>query len=403
MKSLINSEKIFYGLLGIATAIIPMPGNSLSSISMILLVVCWLFFTTSLAQKAIELKENSRYLLVMTIPLLLAVVGLIYTDNLSYGLVKLQLLLPFLVFPLILFSIKHPKNTYRFVLYCFSFGTFMAAAIGVGRAFYYRLNSLGDYFYYARFSELVDKHTTYFSLFIVISCLFIISELIKSKLKWMVGLIALTFFFFVLYVTSARISIVALILGIIILILTEVKSQYKWLSIILPLLLIGFYSLPNFQKRFEPSETEKGEVHDFEFRKDHWKSVLETIEYNPILIGKGTGGDRDFLYDTYKKYQLTSAYELEYNAHNQYLEFTLDFGLIGLLCFVLMLSYLSYSFIKTKNTLAFTILAVFMVYFLTESLFQRHDGVVVFSLIISLLLARGKKDSSIKNTFDNIK
>lgn len=322
----------------------------------------------------------------MIIPFLLAVLGLIYTDNPGYGLKKVQLLLPFLIFPLVLFSIPLVKNSTRFVLYCFAFGTFSAAAIGIGRAAYYRWNSLGNYFYYERFSELVDKHTTYFSLFIVISCLFLLSELIKTKLKWIIGLPVLSFFFFVLYVTSARISIVALAIGMLILVLMLVKSRLKWLGLLFPVLLMGLYSMPNFQKRFQPNETEIGQVSDFEFRKNHWKSVIETIEHNSLLFGKGTGGNRDFLYQTYEKYKLTSAYELKYNAHNQYMEMALDYGIIGLILFIFMLGYLTYSLFKSKNALALALLLVFMIFFITESLFQRHDGVVVFSLVINLFL-----------------
>lgn len=387
-RTKIYQQKVFYALLGIVAAVIPMPGNAFSSISIILLSVWWLFFTKP---KLRELKGGFTLIFVLSIPFLLTLLGLIYTDDLNYGLKKLQLVLPFVIFPLIIFSSNLSNAVVRFVLYCFSLGTFLATLIGVLRASYFRLNDLGNYFYYQRFSELVDKHTTYLSLFVVISCLFVFHEMLQKRLKIIYGVLILMFFFFVLYVASTRISIVALLVGMSYVFFREIKSKLKWLVLIFPLVLAGFYSLPNFQKRFELNVTEKGAIDDVQFRSEHWQSVVETIEQNSILFGSGSGSKRDFLYDTYRKHKLTSAYELEYNAHNQYLEIVLDFGLIGLIAFLVMLIYLAWTFLKHNDSLAFGLFLVFCIFFLTESLLQRHDGVVVFSLFMSLFLLSQKK------------
>ena len=332
---MINKDKIFYALLGVSAATIPMPGIALSSILVILLVFWWLFFTNSIQEKINELKKSSKEVILLNIPFALTLLGLIYTDDLSGALSKTQLLLPFLVFPLIFFSFRLSKSTIRFVFYCFSLGTLLSALIGVLRASYFRWNNLGDYFYYHNFSVLVDKHTTYFSLFVVLSFLFIFREVLKSRIKYFYGSLILIFFILVLYITSVRISIIALMLGMIFIVFKEVQSKFKWLILLFPFILLSFYFSPNFQKRFDLSDTEKGELHDFQFRKEHWQSVMETIHNNSILFGNGSGSSRDFLYETYRKYHLTSAYELEYNAHNQFLEFILDFGLIGFFAFLI--------------------------------------------------------------------
>src|SRR5690606_34312666 len=239
---------------------------------------------------------------------------------------------------------------------------------------------------YARFAELVDKHTTYFSLFIVLSFLFLLNEVLNRKLKGYYFFPVAIFWLLTLYVVSARISIVALAIGSLFLLLLNLKTRLKWILILLPILGIGIFALPNFQKRFELNQTEIGQLSDKEFRTLHWKSVIETIQHSPILIGSGTGSDRDFLYDTYRKYHLTSAYELEYNAHNQYLEIVLDYGLIGLLIFLFMLAFFSYSFLRNKNYFELIAIGVFIIYFCTESVFQRYDGAVTFSLLISVCI-----------------
>lgn len=387
MKDRVKIEKVFYWLLGMTAAAIPMPGNQYSSITIILLFICWLF-VNPFRQKLDLLKKNRFYFLVLTMPLVLAILGLIYTDDFQNGLRRCEILLPFLVIPLILFSTPIQKNTTRFALYCFGFGTLMASLFGVIKALYYRFNDLGNYFYYERFSELVDKHTTYFSLFLVVSILFLLNEILKSKIKWFLGLIIILFFLFVLYVTSTRISIIALAAGALIMVLIQVKYRIKWVGFIFALLILGFFALPNFQKRFDLNQTEAGTVNDYDFRELHWKSVFETIRHNSVLFGKGTGGNRDFLYDTYKKYKLTSAYQLEYNAHNQFLEIVLDYGLIGIIVFIFMIASLIFSFYKSKSSLSISLFCVFLVYFLTESLLQRQDGVVCFVLFVTLLTVK---------------
>jgi|SRR5690554_3947039 len=379
----LNKEQINYWLLGISSAIIPMPGNNFSSLALILLVVFCLL-SGDYRLKFQNLKKNKFNLLLLCIPFVLAIVGLTYTDNLTYGFRKVQMLLPFLLYPLVLFSMNPNPFVKRFVFYCFSFGTLLASLMGMGKALYFRLNHLGDYFYYARFSELVDKHTTYFSLFIVLSFLFLLHEFLNRKLKWYYFSIVAIFWLITLYVVSARISIVGLAIGSVLILYFKLKTRLKWILLMLPILFIGLFALPNFQKRFELNQTEVGQMSDREFRTLHWKSVLETIQHNPILIGSGTGSDRGFLYDTYRNYHLTSAYELEYNAHNQFMEIALDYGLLGFLAFMFMLVNVLYSSFKVRNYFGLIVSLVFVVYFCTESIFQRYDGVVAFSLLISI-------------------
>ena len=135
------------------------------------------------------------------------------------------------------------------------------------------------------------------------------------------------------------------------------------------------------------------------FRELHWKAVLETIAQNNLLIGYGTRSHRDFLYNKYKDYGLTSAYKEDYNAHNQYLEVFLEFGLLGFILFLSMILYLLWIFNKNKDFSALSILLVFLIYMLTESIFQRHSGIVIFSFLIALYLNENisKKKANLLN------
>ena len=380
-----NTDKFFYWILGVTAAVIPLPANNFSSISIILLILFWIFYK-SVKDKVEILRANRSLFLVICIPFFMQVFGLIYTDQFYKGVLMAQLALPFLIYSLIIYSVKIDRKTTRFVLTYFALGTFVASLLGMGKAIYYKVNFLGDYFFYSRFSELLGKHTTTFSLFVVVSMLFLVYEGISKHRRWLVITPFLIFFLVALYFISTRISIIALGMGVMVLVFTEVKGKTKWLGFVVPLLLVGLYAMPNFQKRFEPSGTEKGDVSDIEFRKYHWKAVYETIEHHPILFGAGSGSNRDYLYDRYRDYQLTSAYELKYNAHNQFLEYALDLGIMGLLGFVFMLGYIGNRLRLDKNGLGLGMLTMFITYFLTESVFMNQSGVVTFSLLMTLLL-----------------
>ena len=132
--------------------------------------------------------------------------------------------------------------------------------------------------------------------------------------------------------------------------------------------------------------TEVGAMDGLDFRKEHWLSVLETIKYNGLLFGGGTGNDRNFLFNQYKDRKLTSAYIEEYNAHNQYLEIILDYGLFGFACFTFLLLYIYYYQLKYKDVLTLLILNTFVIFFMTESLLNRQSGIMLFAILTTLIM-----------------
>lgn len=381
-----DREKLFYWLLGMSAAAVALPSNNYGAISMVFLFTYWLIYKPLMPRIHFLLQEKWAFI-VLSIPFLIQVFGLVYTNEPYKGILAAQLSLPFIVYALLMFSALYDKELSRFVLKWFFMGTLIASMMGLTKAIYYKLNNLGDYFFYSRFSELLGKHTTSFSLFIVLSMLFLMHEAIKGRRKWRVVVPILLFFILMLYFISTRISIIGLGTGMAVLLLMNVKRKRKWLALSVPILVLGLFAMPNFQKRFEPSGTEIGQISDVEFRKYHWKSVIETIQSRPLLLGTGSGSDRAFLFEKYKYYRLTSAYELNYNAHNQFLEYLLDFGLLGLFSILTLLSYLYRRMIKDKNGLGLSMLSVFTIYFITESLFSTQAGVVTFALIMSVLLA----------------
>ena len=382
----ILKQQVFYWLLAMVAITLPFPGDSLNSQAIILLVVYWLFYNP-LREKLQLLKENKVLFLLLSIPFWLAVIGLTYSTDFGGAIRGVELRIPFLVFPLILSTVKLAFESTRYALRQLLWATLAATIFAIIKVGYFKINDLGDYFYYDKFSEFLEKHTTYFSLIVVTCMLYCLNEFFQSKRKKYFSLAVYVFFIFVLYILSVRISIIAILIGTVIILLYRLTLKYKIIGIVTIVLLAGsIYFTPNFQKRFEPSTTESLKIDDIEFRRLHWKSVLETISYNGIFIGNGTRGNRDYLYSKYQEFGITSAHEEAYNAHNQYLEILMEQGVLGLLPFLLLLFFLTRSAIKSKDALGISILAVFVLYMLTESILERQSGIVLFSYLTTLFI-----------------
>lgn len=386
LKNELLRERIFYWLLAFCLISLPFPDYSFNSQAIIAFFVYWLFYNSFSEKKELFLQNKLPILLLSSlfcVPLL----GLIYTNNLEAAIDELRIKLPFLIFPIILLTVRL-KDCRPFAMNQFLFGVLAASLLALAKVGYFKINNLGNYFYYSKFSEFLDKHTTYFSLFVVICLLWLLWLFIYRKANKLLLIIEGLALFYIFYLLSVRVSIIALAVGSLIIILSSIVSTWKriLILIIVPILLGSIYFTPYFQKRFDPSTTETAQISDMEFREMHWKAVLETINHNNLLIGYGTRSQRDFLYNKYKEYGLTSAYKEGYNAHNQYLEVYLEFGLIGFIIFLSLILYLLWVFKKNEDYFALSILLVFLVYMLTESIFQRHSGIVIFSFLIALYL-----------------
>jgi len=399
LKNELLRDMIFYWLLAFCLITLPFPDYSFNSQAIIAFSIYWVFYNSFAKKKKLFLQNKLPILLLSSlfwVPLL----GAIYSNNLDATIDELQLKLPFLAFPVLLLTVRL-KNSRPFVMNQFLLGILAASLLALAKVGYFKINNLGNYFYYNKFSEFLDKHTTYFSLFVVICLLWILWLFVNRKANKLLLIFGALALLYVFYLLSVRISIIALAIGSLTIILSSIASTWKrvLVLIIIPVLLGSIYFTPYFQKRFEPSTTETAQISDMKFRQLHWKAVLETISQNNIFLGYGTRSSRDYLYNKYKSYSLTSAYKEGYNAHNQYLEVFLEFGLLGFVIFLALILYLLWVFKRNKDYFALSILMAFLVYMLTESIFQRHSGIVIFSFLIALFLNENisKKKPILKN------
>jgi O-antigen ligase len=122
-----------------------------------------------------------------------------------------------------------------------------------------------------------------------------------------------------------------------------------------------------------------------------WKSSFRLIKEN-ILFGVGIGDVRNELANDYEDLGEEDMAQKRLNAHNQFIEVLLENGIIGLVLFLVILSFMTYFAVKDKNLIYGMFLFIILLFFMFETILYRFAGVSFFALFSFLLLyAPGQK------------
>ncbi|HRH67127.1 MAG TPA: O-antigen ligase family protein [Bacteroidia bacterium] len=299
------------------------------------------------------------------------ILGLLWTTNLSHGVKEIKDDLNLLIFPL-LFALHQPREaSFSFIKKGFITGTVIACMICFGQGIYLTL-ATGDsgHMFYALFSALL--HPTYFGLILIVSCMFLLSELLfpketgvknntvliilillqvatisllSSRIVYLAGA-ALVLYYFFMTLLSKNFSVF--------------KNRNLWLLTIVSFFF--FYLSISLNNRFAQVTDAISNISDV---KKETLLTSDSIQYNSStiriaqfrysmeiledrwLLGVGTGDSRDELEKVYQRHH--DAYALEHfmNPHSSYFHTWLMIGLPGLL---LLLASLFFPFLfSVKN------------------------------------------------------
>lgn len=385
---------VFNWLLVMTAVALPFPDYSLVSKFLILSGLYWLFFYNSPSDKISKLKSNFRNFLSISILFWLPLAGLLNSDNYKDAVSDLGLKLPFLLLPLIVFSVPH-KIPLKVLHKYFAITTVMVSLSAVIQALYFKYNLGIDYTFYHEFSFFTRKHTTYFGLFLSLSVLYFVGSLFDSRKNIWLNSMALLILFVTLYINGNRMSLLSVITGIIILTVYKVPFRYRILTVSGFLILFLFFIRTDFFKsRVKPLFGETNEQNELVLRKKLWEAVWQTAKHNNIWIGAGTESHRDYLYRKYKEAGYEIAFLKKYNAHNQFLEIFLDFGITGVILFIMAILYHLWLILKSGNLYLLAVYLSILVFLITESLLERQNGVIVWALFVSLILQNIDKKTS---------
>ncbi|MFB9055249.1 O-antigen ligase family protein [Mariniflexile ostreae] len=251
---------------------------------------------------------------------------------------------------------------------------FYISAIFFG-IYLYLLNSsnnvLLDFSYYQWVVAVkFDFHPPYWGVFIVLSFIVVIRNKTVPNLKKIIFGI---FTFFFLFLLSSRTAILAIISVVLLEFICNRLIKKRAKIFMLVSFVIAILALSLYPSYLSKKITDNS---GFQERVRLWSSAYEAFEENYLVgssVPQGESLIRQF-------YNFKDAEKKNFDPHNQFLFFIVNYGIIGLSLFLVLLFY------RESYSLAFIMFLIATVLsFTTESVLNRQMGVIIFAVFLNII------------------
>lgn len=343
--------------------------------------------------------KRNKFFYISLLIFFLHILGLVYTTNFNYALKDIDIKLPLFIFPFLLVGKLISSKAIQNVMKSFVFG----CLIGVIGAFingfskFLKSGVISDMFYEGMNFVM---HSSYFAMYLVFSVTYVLITLNGNEklisYRNIIRFFLILFFIILVILLNSRAGILSLGVMLFFLLFFILRERkLKLFFFLMSILTITFVLMMSTSgkifKRFTPAQNETQSVVQTSNinSKDARLAILEIgidVFKNSPIYGYGTGDVKDELIKGYRKYNFIKGYEKSYNAHNQYLQFLIAFGIIGLIVFLIVLIYPSFLALQSKNYLFLFLIVLIGFNFLFESMLETKAGVEFFAFFYSLLL-----------------
>lgn len=333
----------------------------------------------------------------------LFIIGLLYTEDSKYGLKILERNLVWVLLPLVIpLGNQLRKQTLLKAVSVFAVAIHVLM-LGLVFVAIYKYIDTQDIlvFYYKYLTEIINFHPVYLAVYLLFALLILIEgwqkKYIKTPIYLKIGIIV--FDVILLILLSSKMVLASFLLIFLILIFRSYKSRKVIWGSILGIVLLGAVMMQFSETRnrindslfssWELLEQETFKYNDpftgITLRLITWKFTMKKfLSEENVVIGLGTGDARSFINEVYKERKMDGAGYLNFNMHNQYLEYLLKFGVLGLIYFGTILFLCFKKAVKDRNHLYFSFLLIFCIFSITESNLEVQRGIVFFVLINTL-------------------
>lgn len=253
-----------------------------------------------------------------------------------------------------------------------------------------------------KFSAPINMHATFLSLQIAMALFYLLTRLFEPRplyLKAGLYMAVILLFAGIIHLGSKAVLVVVLIgVNIVIpyfMIPATKRLRFVTAATVLSLIVIACsVSVGSFKERFvtdlandlsKPVTDESVEP-----RLVRWEAAMQLIKQKPVF-GYGAGSELSILGNKYFHDKLYIAYLNRLNAHNQYLTFLLNSGIIGLLIYLAILFYMVRTALWRRDMLFFVFALLIITVSLSESLLNAEKGVYFYSFFLSFLVFGGVK------------
>ncbi len=241
-----------------------------------------------------------------------------------------------------------------------------------------------------QFTAIADTHPAYLGLYIVTSIVFLFME--SSYKKW-TKIILCVILFLGLIQLASRTALLSLSILVVFLIWTKIKTHWKEIGITFSVLvLIGALFMgtaSSFLKERLVSFQNLGK----DQRISRFKISYDIFTEYPIF-GVGNACKEEVRKKKYLENNFQTAALEKYNAHNQFLEYLSVNGIIGAIVFLSVFAYLLFICWRKKQYFFLTVLLLFLVANITESMLVRIKGIEFFAFTVSLLIILKNKEET---------
>ncbi len=407
-------------------------GGKLASIG-VLLLIAWSLFCTKKEGWLSRFKRGKPYLFPSLVYFLVLSAGLFLSDSFSSAMNQLVQRSSFLIFPLVIplyfLNSKQVLLVFRsFVLACLLIviaSLIDFAYVSLTESEYIILgekiegNRPGTmYEYLSSHFLIVGVHRTYFSVYLLISILFIAynfrdyNKLVKIKSKWF-GFASLIILVLGLIFLQSKAGLLSLILISIFILITKSNKSYKSFFLAISTLLVIFFLSRNvIYNRVKPmineveniispgndSEKQYAKVlrpGSTEVRYMLYKSSYQLIKEAPI-VGYGLGDVKDVVKQQNYKNEFLSIAHLNYGPHSQILWTWISSGIIGVFVLIAMFLFPFINGFKNRNYFIMGVILVIFFNCFTESFLSRQDGIILTALFITFF-SQMTNENRIKN------
>jgi hypothetical protein len=386
------------------------------------ILLSWLFVVLTLLwiyhkgyKNITELWKKRNPVLLLPLMYLIYLTGLLYSDNMEYGLRKTETRLGLFLFPFVITAFREldcRTNYLRYVrLYVFSLliisiYSFTKSSILFLYELYCRQYRIildeypyTSYFFATYLSNFM--HYGYFAMYVNVGVIFLYENVLRRNrflsLKYSIILI-LWFSLFVMLLFSKAGTIANFLIHFFYFIMLARTKRYRSVlkrsGIGLALLVVVLvFVLPQTRQRVEGmvfalqgKNMDSTSVESTQLRYFAWKASSELVRES-VWLGYGTGDVEDVLIQKYKEKNYIGLLKKNLNAHNQFLQTGLSVGIPGVLVLVI---YFVVSFVwafRHRNTAFFIYLIITFMAFLFESYLETRAGVFYLAFFSSFFLS----------------
>lgn len=371
LKYIKNNNFLIY-----AVALLPIYSIQMVSVSIFVLLLGSLIGFRPQVLKRSSIYNNLKIIVVFSLPFILHLISLLWTQNVGDGLKALEKNLAFLIFPIVIFALKPFKNKIQFeilkrVYVIATFALTLLTLIYISFQTTEILNQKSAYYSNIFLRQCIDsvpiigEHPIYFSLIIAVALLFLFYNRFSSNL---INISFYLVFSLGIILASSRGVILALIVVSLSLIFQSKKKRlhklFVTLSLIMGIVVIGFS--PPVKTRINEMIYSKNiypegvHFNSFNTRMAIYNCSFTLLKEVPLL-GYAPADIQNELDECYLKFDTSAFDKQKYNTHNQYLDYVLSFGILGCLFLFLVLPYyIKISLHNTENKMYFNFLMLFL-------------------------------------------